>query len=52
MDIVVMGHRHQPSFVPINGGVYVNLGDWVSFNTYAIMEAGTIRLATWGATRD
>ena len=52
MDIVVMGHRHKPLFMPIDGGVYVNLGDWVSFNTYAIMEAGTIRLVTWGATQD
>lgn len=52
MDIVVMGHRHKPLCMPIEGGVYVNLGDWVSFNTYAIMEAGTIRLVTWGATQD
>jgi UDP-2,3-diacylglucosamine hydrolase len=47
IHIVVMGHRHQPILMPIDGGVYVNLGDWISCNTYAIMEAGTIRLATW-----
>jgi UDP-2,3-diacylglucosamine hydrolase len=52
MDIVVMGHRHHPSFTPVDGGVYVNLGDWVSYNTYAIMEAGTIRLMTWSGTQD
>jgi UDP-2,3-diacylglucosamine hydrolase len=52
IDVVVMGHRHRPSFTAIDGGVYVNLGDWVSFNTYAVMEAGTIRLVTWGATQD
>jgi UDP-2,3-diacylglucosamine hydrolase len=52
IDIVVMGHRHRPSLTEIGTGVYVNLGDWVSFNTYAVMEAGTIRLMTWGATQD
>jgi UDP-2,3-diacylglucosamine hydrolase len=52
VDIVVMGHRHQPSFTQIEDGIYVNLGDWVSFNTYAIMEAGTIRLTTWSPTQD
>jgi UDP-2,3-diacylglucosamine hydrolase len=52
VDIVVMGHRHQPSFTHIDDGIYVNLGDWVSFNTYAIMEAGTIRLTTWSPTQD
>ncbi len=52
IDIVVMGHRHKPSFTEINGGVYVNLGDWVSYNTYAIMEHGAIRLVTWGSPQD
>ncbi len=52
MHIVVMGHSHRPSILRINGGVYVNLGDWVTFNSYAIMEAGIIRLASWDATRD
>jgi UDP-2,3-diacylglucosamine hydrolase len=51
-DIVVMGHRHKPNFTEVDGGVYVNLGDWVSFNTYAVMEAGIIRLVTWGKTQD
>ncbi len=52
MHIVVMGHRHRPSLLAIDGGVYVNLGDWVTFNSYAIMEGGSIRLASWGATQD
>lgn len=51
-DIVVMGHRHRPCFTDVDSGVYVNLGDWVSYNTYAVMEAGTIRLMTWGKTQD
>lgn len=52
VDIVVMGHRHRPSFHQIDGGTYVNLGDWISYSTYAVMEDGAIRLATWGKTED
>jgi UDP-2,3-diacylglucosamine hydrolase len=51
-EIVVMGHRHKPSFTEIDGGIYVNLGDWIVYHTYAIMEGGTIRLAAWSATQD
>ena len=28
-DVVVMGHRHQPVFAPLKGGLYVNLGHWL-----------------------
>jgi UDP-2,3-diacylglucosamine hydrolase len=52
VEIVVMGHRHQPHYTEVDGGVYVNLGDWVSYNTYAVMESGIIRLVTWGKTQD
>jgi len=46
-DIVVMGHRHQPTLTRLGGGVYVNLGDWITFNSYARMVKGTIELKTW-----
>jgi len=52
IHIVVMGHRHKPSFVQIDGGTYVNLGDWISYNSYAIMEGGIIRLVAWGEQQD
>jgi UDP-2,3-diacylglucosamine pyrophosphatase LpxH len=47
VDIVIMGHRHRPAFVEVNGGVYVNLGDWITFNTYAKLHHGSIELLTW-----
>jgi len=28
-DVVVMGHRHQPVFAPVDEGLYVNLGHWI-----------------------
>jgi UDP-2,3-diacylglucosamine hydrolase len=46
-DIVVMGHRHVPELRPIGKGVYVNLGDWVTHNTFGVMRGGTITLETW-----
>jgi len=47
VDVVVMGHRHQPKLVRIDKGVYVNLGDWISFNTYGKMDEGVMTLETW-----
>lgn len=44
--LVVMGHRHKPALEAIDGGVYVNLGDWMSHFTYGIFEDGTMTLHT------
>jgi UDP-2,3-diacylglucosamine hydrolase len=52
VNVVVMGHRHKPSFHQIDGGTYVNLGDWISYSTYAIMDHGAIQLATWAKKQD
>jgi len=46
-DIVIMGHRHQPSFIEMGNGVYVNLGDWITHNTYAELDGGQIKLKEW-----
>ncbi len=46
-DIVIMGHRHKPVEETIGGGVYVNLGDWITYHTYASMQRGKISLKTW-----
>ena len=47
IDIVIMGHRHKPSVLNIENGMYVNLGDWISYNTYGVLERGVMRLDTW-----
>ncbi|MFI5253636.1 MAG: UDP-2,3-diacylglucosamine diphosphatase [Bacteroidota bacterium] len=47
IDIVIMGHRHRPLYQKIDNGIYVNLGDWMEFNTYAIFSNGNIELKTW-----
>jgi len=46
-DMVIMGHRHQPTNLQIKNGVYINLGDWISHNTYAKLDAQQITLNTW-----
>ena len=46
-DIVVMGHRHRPHIEQIDKGTYVNLGDWISFHTYAVLDGGVVKLETW-----
>lgn len=47
IDYVIMGHRHQPVSLTINGGLYVNLGDWISNFTYAEFARGKLRLKKW-----
>jgi UDP-2,3-diacylglucosamine hydrolase len=49
IDIVVMGHRHKPTIETIDGGTYINLGDWIEYNSYAVIEGGNISLKTWPA---
>ena len=46
-DVVLMGHRHQPVYKQIGKGIYINLGDWITHNTYAEMEHGRIELKSW-----
>lgn len=48
-DAVVMGHRHKPESRAIGAGVYINLGDWITYNTYAELADGTIELKEWSA---
>jgi UDP-2,3-diacylglucosamine hydrolase len=42
-----MGHRHVPIEVKIGKGTYINLGDWIIYNRYAIFENGSLALHEW-----
>ncbi len=46
-DFVVMGHRHVPRAEQIGAGLYVNLGDWITHNTYAELTNGVMTLKSW-----
>lgn len=51
VDIVIMGHRHEPLLRKMEHGTYLNLGDWISHNTYGRMDASGIVLEHWNADK-
>ncbi|MFM7671309.1 MAG: UDP-2,3-diacylglucosamine diphosphatase [Bacteroidota bacterium] len=45
VDYYVFGHRHLPIDLPIEPGArYINLGDWIRYQTYAVLEEGVLHL--------
>ncbi|MFZ4619068.1 MAG: UDP-2,3-diacylglucosamine diphosphatase [Bacteroidota bacterium] len=46
-DFVVMGHRHKPLRHPSGNGLYINLGDWLNYNTFAEFDGTTLELKEW-----
>jgi UDP-2,3-diacylglucosamine hydrolase len=45
IDYYIFGHRHIPLNLKIDANArYVNLGDWIINNTYAVLEDGVIKL--------
>lgn len=45
-DYFIFGHRHLPiDWKLSDGSRYINLGDWLRFHSYAILEGGTLTLA-------
>jgi UDP-2,3-diacylglucosamine hydrolase len=51
-DYVVMGHSHEPLLKEIDGGFYVNSGDWVSHHSYVEIISGTIKLKHYNDNGD
>lgn len=44
-DFFVLGHRHLPLDIKLNeSSRYINLGEWINFNSYAVMEGTEISL--------
>ncbi|MBI5216696.1 MAG: UDP-2,3-diacylglucosamine diphosphatase [Ignavibacteriae bacterium] len=46
-DAVIMGHRHVPNFKQFGNGIYINLGDWITYFSYAVLENGIFELKRW-----
>ncbi|MCU0397063.1 MAG: UDP-2,3-diacylglucosamine diphosphatase [Cyclobacteriaceae bacterium] len=47
-DFYIFGHRHLPLDLSVgNNSRYINLGEWVHFNTYAEYDGVTVRLKTF-----
>ncbi len=47
-DFYVFGHRHLPLDLEVgNNSRYINLGEWVNFNTYGVYDGSSIKLETF-----
>lgn len=47
-DYFVFGHRHLPLEIALDqNSKYINLGDWITHNTYAVFDGTTLSLKTW-----
>ena len=49
VDYFVFGHRHLPIWYRLTEeSRYINLGDWITFFTYAVFDGATMQLKTYG----
>ncbi|HMO31585.1 MAG TPA: UDP-2,3-diacylglucosamine diphosphatase [Lacibacter sp.] len=47
-DYFVFGHRHLPLDIRLNDqSRYINLGDWIRYNTYAVFDGADLHLKTY-----
>lgn len=47
-DFYIFGHRHLPLDLKVGEkSRYINLGEWVHFNTYAVYDGATVQLKTF-----
>ena len=44
-DYFIFGHRHRPLDIKLsNTSKYINLGEWVNYNSYGVLENGLLEL--------
>ncbi|HEX4851569.1 MAG TPA: UDP-2,3-diacylglucosamine diphosphatase, partial [Puia sp.] len=47
-DYFIFGHRHLPiDFSLGKGSRYINLGDWIRYDTYAVLDGGELVLTSY-----
>ncbi|WP_343636760.1 UDP-2,3-diacylglucosamine diphosphatase [Fluviicola sp.] len=47
-DYYIFGHRHLPMTIRINErAIYINLGEWIHYNTYAVFDGFEAKLLEW-----
>jgi UDP-2,3-diacylglucosamine hydrolase len=49
VDYFIFGHRHLPMDYRLSAeSRYINLGDWITFFTYAVFDGTNVQLKTYG----
>ena len=43
-DFFIFGHRHLPIDFKLGNSRYINLGDWIRYNTYAVFDGQQLSL--------
>jgi UDP-2,3-diacylglucosamine hydrolase len=47
-DYFIFGHRHIPCCMELtSGAIFINLGDWISYDTYAVFDGQTTVLSKY-----
>jgi UDP-2,3-diacylglucosamine hydrolase len=46
-DYYLFGHRHLPLELSVGTAKYINTGDWLKYNTFAVFDAKELRLMQW-----
>ncbi|MEC9209306.1 MAG: UDP-2,3-diacylglucosamine diphosphatase [Bacteroidota bacterium] len=45
VNYYIFGHRHVPLELKLDNNItYINLGDWITHNTYSVLEKGELKL--------
>lgn len=47
IDIVICGHYHHLKYLTIQNGTLTVLGDWMRYDSYAVLENGNITIHQW-----
>ena len=48
VDYFIFGHRHLPLEVDLgNNTIYINLGEWVNYNSYAVFDGKRLELKSY-----
>lgn len=51
-DYFIFGHRHLPLSIQLDhASQYVNLGEWINYNSYAVFDGSTVQLLYWETDR-
>ena len=51
VDYFIFGHRHLPLDLDVDSKArYINLGEWINYNTYAVFDGETILLKKFEPT--